>query len=837
MGGRTQDAAVADLNGDGTIDIVSTYSIYNSPLSGASVLLTAGGVPGAAVNVPIAGGAIGIALADLTGDGRPEIVTALLMSGQVGVATNNGAGGFGATSFYAVGTTPGSRPTTVATADLDHDGRIDIVSGNTAEGSMSVLLARTVGGFGAPTNFASSYPGVIEIGDLDNDSHADVLTAEWGGAGALRPYLGDGAGGFVAQPSISLGSTWLLGIDASLGDLDNNGDLDAVAVDSGNGLYIAKGNGAGGFTSVTPAPLGGNPTRILLRDFDGDGNIDAVTSQLTAWDTALLFGNGAGSFAPPLRVSCGASPFGLAVGEVTGDGWLDVVVANEGTANSTRGFVTLLPGAAGRGLSGSSFIALDVFGSAGPLVAADFDHDHDVDFAACIDANGSPGGDRAAIALNAGTGGFVVSSLAATGHRPKDLAVGDVNGDGHPDLVTADFPANTLTVLLGDGAGGFAAGVASSTAYSPSSITCADFNGDGRADVASASLDGRSLSIQLALLNGVLGPPTTRTFAAEAPTFVTDADVNGDGRRDLLVAVTKLPFWSSGTGAIFTFLGDGLGGFAPPIGSYMTPAPNSFATGDWDRDGKLDVATANGDAGSVTILLGTGTGSFSWWSEIPVGDRPWAAAAADLDADDNLDLVVVDVMHANAAVLLGDGVGNFMVSTWHALHGAATTVRLADVNGDGLPDVLAGSIMPATTASILVNQLPAAFTPYGTGCSGSGGFVPRLDLTGAASPGGTVALIISRGLGGAPSLLFFGAGQDSIPMPGGCTFLVGTLGPPIPLLVLTGSGPGAGSASISGQLALATPIGLTLSTQAFVYDAGVPRAFASSNAVKMTVVP
>ena len=185
---------------------------------------------------------------------------------------------------------------------------------------------------------------------------------------------------------------------------------------------------------------------------------------------------------------------------------------------------------------------------------------------------------------------------------PLSVAVADVNGDGRPDLITANALSNDGSVLLGNGNGTFQAGVTFSLGLSPFSVAVADVNSDGRPDLVFANEDNANVSVLLGNGDGtfqaVVNFPT-----GSKPLAVVVADVNGDGQPDLVV--TDL------TGVVNLLLGNGTGAFQAAINFSTGPLPYSVAVADVNGDGRPDLITANNFVNSVSVLLNTGNGNFA----------------------------------------------------------------------------------------------------------------------------------------------------------------------------------------------------------------------------------
>ena len=192
----------------------------------------------------------------------------------------------------------------------------------------------------------------------------------------------------------------------------------------------------------------------------------------------------------------------------------------------------------------------------------------------------------------------------AVGAGPSSVAIGDLNGDGNRDLVTADYSDNTVSVLLGDGSGGFSAAAGSPFAVgvNPISVAIGDLNGDGHPDLATADNTDNTVSVLLGDGSGGFSAAAGSPFAVgAAPSSVAIADLNGDGNRDLVTA-------DSGN-TVSVLLGDGSGGFSAAAGSPFADGgnPSSVAIGDLNGDGQPDLVTAKYSVSTVSVLLNTST--------------------------------------------------------------------------------------------------------------------------------------------------------------------------------------------------------------------------------------
>ncbi|HET9680194.1 MAG TPA: FG-GAP-like repeat-containing protein, partial [Gammaproteobacteria bacterium] len=309
---------------------------------------------------------------------------------------------------------------------------------------------------------------------------------------------------------------------------------------------------------------------------------------------------------------------------------------------------------------------------------------------------------------------------------PRSVALGDMDGNGTLDVVTAggngDWPGHSVSVLLGDGAGNFAKEPRFFMGYgSPYSVALGDVNADGDLDAITANLGPDSISVLLGDGAGGFGTKTDFTVG-DSPRSVALGDLNADGDLDVVTANDD---------SISVLLGDGAGGFGSktdfPVGNF----PHSVALGDVDGDGKLDVVTANYGS-SISVLLGDGAGGFASKTDFTVGDFPRAVALGDLNADGDLDVVTANaqfdspgdrnndtvsvLLQTNTAPVADDGALTLDQNT--VGHG---TLVATDANGDALTYSLVDDVQHGTVT--LVDDATGDYT-YAptTGYSGADSF-------------------------------------------------------------------------------------------------------------------
>jgi hypothetical protein len=220
-------------------------------------------------------------------------------------------------------------------------------------------------------------------------------------------------------------------------------------------------------------------------------------------------------------------------------------------------------------------------------------------------------------------------------------------------------------------------------------VAVGDFNGDGKPDLAVANRgdslgNGGSVNVLLGKGDGTFLPAVSY-LAGYGPRSVAAGDFNGDGKQDLAVAVAGDSYNGGGQG-VSVLLGKGDGTFQTaqtfPTGTY----PISVAVGDFNGDGILDLAVANAGSNNVSVLLGKGDGTFLAAQSFPAGSHPASVAVGDFNGDGIPDLVVAN-WGGNVSVLLGKGDGSFLPAANYAAGSYPTSVAVGDFNGDGKLDL------------------------------------------------------------------------------------------------------------------------------------------------------
>lgn len=330
---------------------------------------------------------------------------------------------------------------------------------------------------------------------------------------------------------------------------------------------------------------GSSPASVAVGDFNRDGKPDLAVANLGNNDVSILLGDGDGTFHPAVNYSLGSGspePAAVAVGDFNGDGKPDLVVSDAGNGN----FSILLGNGNGTFQSPVSYSG----GGGYSLAVGDFNGDGKLDLVFV------PG--NVNVLLGNGDGTFQPALQYSAGTTPFSVAVGDFNRDGNLDLAVANFGSNNVSVLLGRGDGTFEPATNYSTGSEPASVAVADFNHDGNLDLAVANLGDNNISVLLGNGDGTFR--RAENYAAgSAPRWVAVGDLNGDSKLDLVVANNAV---HGGTASVSVLLGKGDGTFQSPVDYAAGAQPEAVAVGDFDSDGKLDVAVADMGSSSVFVL-------------------------------------------------------------------------------------------------------------------------------------------------------------------------------------------------------------------------------------------
>ncbi len=581
----------------------------------------------------------------------------------------------------------------------------------------------------ASTPFITSYlnSGMVVYGRHLNGTYDNVTVSRspytlLTGAAAVMGYVSEGLNALMAAPggppNVGRASQMFGGGKFSSSGTPGVAYLTFSATSS---VFVGLASPSLAYTGTTTYPVGPYVVGLVTGDFNGDSVLDiAVTYQN---GVAILLNKGDGTFNPQVTYTAGMQPSGLSAFDVNHDNILDLVVT-DGASSS----VYVLTGN-GNGTFNAAVPYSTASSGGNSITVADFDGDGNPDLAV---ASGYTSGGNISILLGNGNGTFHAGPITAVSGSSTFISAGDFNGDGKLDLATVDTYGQTVTMFLGTGGGNFQRKSSYITSAIPDALVLTDFNHDGILDVLVAAGDARvfgankdSGNIDVLLGNGdgtFQGAIIANTGGSTAGgTALTVSDFNGDGVLDVIVN-------NHNQGSLFLLPGAGNGAFQAPttINLGSGKQPNALASGDFNGDGKADVAVAEASTnGTVDILLNSSAGFQAPSSFASGGSTPSAIVAADFDGDGKLDLAVANSASGNTTIFHGGGNGTFQLLRTYATGTNPQSIAVSDLNGDGLPDLIVADSgqqfnTPAVPGGlyVVINQGSGNFqapVPYTTG--------------------------------------------------------------------------------------------------------------------------
>jgi len=580
--------------------------------------------------------------------------------------------------------------------------------------------------------------GPLVASDLDGDGKIDLALPNKNG---VCVSIGNGDGTFQNGVFYAAGTDTLTDT-VVVGDFNSDGIPDVATVGQhGIWLFTGKGGGVlnpGVLTPFMGASVDRAPPFLAAGDINGDGNLDLVA--LTTTGFAIFLGTGTGTFQAPTLVTTPAAPGWMAVGDVNLDGRADVLI----TSNSSA-YVSLYMGASAGGVTGPTFVYLP---GSSQIAVGDVNGDGIPDLV----------NSTVYVALGKGNGKFNEPTFyaAQTFFGPYNVALGELRNDGRNDIVVQGS-AWALSVLLNTGKGAFQDGEWTPVTGGAGCGAVADYNRDGKPDLAVNTPSG----ITLLFGTGKASSPFTTgsTIAVPGPGCVITGDLNGDGIADLLVE----SFLTGSGYFVDAYLGKGDGTFTL-ASSTAVSTPGYLALGDFNHDGKLDFASSGN-----LLALGNGDGTFQ--TPMPITSSPPLNGFSNIAVGDLISNGWSDILLTNASLgvyeLLNNKHGAFSQTIISVPKSAPSQVVLADLDNDGILDFVVGSSTGSPT--VYVGNGKGGFTQgvelvdY---LQGLPGVVAVADVNGDGIPdivldeGSSVAIFLGTGNAQYKTPFYIGAGPS-----------------------------------------------------------------------------
>ncbi|TAJ18440.1 MAG: VCBS repeat-containing protein, partial [Planctomycetota bacterium] len=554
-------------------------------------------------------------------------------------------------------------------------------------------------------------PRALLCADLDGDGDGDLVALR-ADAAALAVAQALGGGAYAAGVAVALPDQ---GAAFALADYDADGDVDAAVLAATPDVLVRLANdGAGNLAVASSTAALASPSALFAADLELDGDVDFCASSSAAPALGWWIGAGGGALGALQQLALPEAPSMAAVGDVDGDGFADFASARDGDPSQPAPPLRVRRGASGGGFALE--IASNPFGpanvQAGRIALADLDQDGDADLVAATQY-------AFFVYTSASDGSGAFGPVVATniGESGIGLGVADLDGDGWPDVASAQSSvALTAFNVLWGGAGG-SSGIGKHHGVGfPGAVDLAlgDCNGDGELDVAVALGPSGRASIHTNLgardfadVDFPLSP-----FAAQGD--VACVDWNLDGAADIATTTSST--------LVYVYAGNGLGAQLPAL-SLTVPDPGArIAAGDLDGSGRADLVHLDA-TGGMQVLLSSGPGAFAPAFDAGGSSLVTALALGDVNQDGRLDVVTSDF--GGARVFAGNGDGTLAAATTIALGAVqCERVAIADVDLNGIPDLVG---LDRGTASIGIAK-GAGAGAFGAPTSVAFG-APLLDFT------------------------------------------------------------------------------------------------------------
>jgi hypothetical protein len=534
---------------------------------------------------------------DFNNDSYPDIAVAFYTTSNIGIFLGDGNGSFNVLLTYS--TTEGSTPYALTVDDINADDRLDVIVANQGTNNIGIFLGYGDGRFASVITFSTgigSQPYSVAVADFNNDGQMDIVVVNVGSKNIGILY-GYGNGTFSAIVIYQTEDNYSP-VAVTVGDLNNDGLVDIIAVNSyDDNIGILLGYGNGSFTKqvVYSTRSGTRPYWVALGDFNNDTKLDMISVNHDDDSISVFLAYGNGSFANVETYSNGdgSMPMYVSVADFNNDHKLDIAVVNFGTDSIVLQF----------GIGDGTFLLDDSYSTGdgsqpNTLAIADFNKDGRLDIAVA-----NPGSNTIGVFLGFGSKPFsrVLLGKTGTNSQPHSVATGDFNNDGLSDIAIANYGTNNVGIYLAvrnalpDTMLTYSTGIDSA----PYFVAVGDFNNDNNSDIAVANFNSDNVAILRGNGNGSFTIATTySTEDGSHPCAIAIADFDNNNILDIAVA-------NAGTNTILILHGFENGTFGNeesfPLG--YDYRPYSIAVADLNQDGWMDLVVACYNTDNIEILL------------------------------------------------------------------------------------------------------------------------------------------------------------------------------------------------------------------------------------------
>ena len=487
----------------------------------------------------------GIAVGDFNRDGMLDLAVVNAGSGTISILTGNGNDTFSVTNNISIGPATGTGASDLIAMDINDDGNLDLVTGNTLQNDVAVLMGNGNGSFQPVEDYAvPNGPAYLAVGDSNRDGKPDLFVSQSSDASVAAlvnntlPTPKPGGLNFSASTTLTNGNGNMAdGIVAA--DFNHDGFPDIATTyleDNAVRVLIATGKGQNFNNFVDVYPVGKQPYWVASGDLNNDGFADLVTANTGDKTVSVLMnkGDGSGTFMAAQTYAVGWLPYQVAIGDLNGDEIPDLAVTDYGDNT-----VSILYGKAGGGFTGGQTLATctNPYG----VAIGDTRHTGQNDIAVtCFHTA------QLEVFLNnsmlpfeapSAQASFQSPEIYTTGSNPTSLVMGDFNRDGNLDIVTGNATANNVSFFGGNGNGTFNTAVDSFALNFPDSIAAGDVNDDGILDLVTVAPNFNQVAILLGKGDGTF-QQRVEFAAGQQPWAVALADFDKDGKIDIVTANT-----------------------------------------------------------------------------------------------------------------------------------------------------------------------------------------------------------------------------------------------------------------------------------------------------------